>query len=124
VCTRCSTQSPVRKISFFWKPGGVPPHLGHESTICILCNDRFRQDMQIQVPQMDSVGTNNRGSTRARPRGGASTNTSTSTNGNNYRGTNNDRNNAGARTNNTNNIVCFRCNQPGHFANTCTAPRN
>ena len=126
VCTRCSTQSAVRKISFFWKPGGVPPHLGHESTVCILCNDRFRQDMQIQLPQMDSVGTNNRGSTRARPRRGASTNTtSTNTNGNNYRGTNNDRNNAGARTNNnTNNIVCFRCNQPGHFANNCTQPRN
>jgi len=115
VCTRCSTQSAVRKISFFWKPGGVPQHLGRESTVCILCDERFRQEVQIQLPQMDRVGTYNRGSARAR--GGTNTNTS-------YNGNNNDirtkerRSNGQPLANNTN-FTCYVCNQPGHFADRC-----
>ena len=104
ICTQCSNQSAVRKISFFWKPGGVPPHLGRESTVCILCDERFREDVQIRLPRMDRVGTNNRGSSRTRAARGAST-----TGSNNFRSSN---------LNNANN-VCFLCNQPGHFANSC-----
>ena len=61
ICTRCSTQSAVRRISFFWKAGSVPPHIGRQSTVCILCDERFRHDLQIKLPKMNQVLTNNRG---------------------------------------------------------------
>eukprot|EP00536_Pseudo-nitzschia_multiseries_P005597 jgi/Psemu1/323958/estExt_fgenesh1_pg.C_1070017 len=148
ICTRCSTQSAVRKLTFQWKPGGVPPHLGRQSTTCVLCDTRFRQDVQINLPQMDRVGTNSRRtasrSNRNSLRGGAGhttgdgtntrvTNTITITNTNNNNRTsngNNDRNNNSgwARSSNANSgnntIVCFRCNQPGHYANACPTLNN
>ena len=144
ICTACSTHSPVRKLSFVWKQGDVPPHLGRESTVCLLCDTRFRQDLQIQLPQMDRVGTNHRNRRNSAPRvssannapggngsafrgrRGAAGNTSSNYNnnggvwGNNASSNNNGRNNNGAANNTVNNrMVCFRCNQPGHFANAC-----
>jgi len=103
ICTNCSNQSGVRKLSFVWKPGDVPAHLGRESTACLLCDSRFRQDLQIQLPQMDRVGTNQHRSTNNRrsasTRGGG-------TNGNNaqnsFRGGSNNYNTNGYRRSNNN----------------------
>jgi len=104
ICSRCSTEGAVRKISFVWKPGGVPPHLGRESTVCILCDARFRQEVQIDMPQMNQVGST------SRQRNG---------NGNGHRRNATNSRNRSASSNGTNNQVCYRCNQPGHFANAC-----
>lgn len=125
ICTQCSTQGAVRKVSFVWKPGSVPPHLGRQSTKCLLCDVGFRQDVQIQFPQMDHVPSNNR-QNQGR---GAGMNRATSNNGrggtlSNNRTTNNRR----AGTNNSGSTgpdsqVCFKCNQPGHYANACPTRR-
>jgi len=149
ICTNCSTHSAVRKLSFVWKPGDVPPHLGRESTVCLLCDSRFRQDLQIQLPQMDRVGTNQH--RNAANRRGASTRSSSSngnnnqnsfrggsnnyntnsyqqssSNNNNSNGYNSGRGAVGRTTNRSRNSennndgnVCYVCNQPGHYANAC-----
>jgi Zinc knuckle len=129
VCTDCSTQGAVRKVSFVWKPGAVPPHLGRESTACLLCDARFRQDVQVQLPQMDQVSSNN----RQRQGGGSGTNRTTSNNGRGGGGTSSNNrasnsNNHRSRTANSsssdsNSQVCFKCNQPGHYANSCPTRR-
>lgn len=139
ICTRCSTQSPVRKLSFAWKMGDVPMHIGRESNgICVLCDERFRQDLRINLPQMDRVGTNN--NDHRRNRSGNSNARSTGRQQNSFRGNsnnyntnsqrrtanNNGRNDHAGANRNTNNsennnsgIVCYICNQPGHYANVC-----
>jgi DNA topoisomerase III len=121
VCGRCSTNGPVKKISFVWRPGGVPPHLGRQTTTCILCDARFREDLQIQIPSLSQVRTNNRQRNGSREAGGRGTNSfrrsENVNNGGRGRGRgsqNRNRNNA-----NSNGQVCFRCNQPGHYANAC-----
>jgi DNA topoisomerase-3 len=146
ICTSCSninpsqSQSAVRKLSFIWKPGDVPSHLGRESTVCLLCDTRFRQDLQIQLPQMDRVGTNphrrrsnnnsnnsNRGTvSRSNQNQDSFRGGSNNTNNNNNPSLNNTGGRGGHstyRTTNTNTEnngnVCYRCNQPGHFANAC-----
>ncbi|KAL3919853.1 MAG: hypothetical protein SGILL_003543 [Bacillariaceae sp.] len=148
ICTRCSTNDAVKKVSFTWKPGGVPPHLGRQTTACILCDTRFREDVQITIPRMDQVRTNinNRRQTSGGGGGGGNNNSSRNTSSNTWGGggggrgssSNSYNNSRGgrsrggrgrsgtsnySRTNgnggNMNGIVCFRCNQPGHFANTC-----
>ena len=147
ICTSCSNSNPsqsvVRKLSFVWKPGDVPPHIGRESTVCLLCDARFRQDLQIKLPQMDRVGTNprhrrsnnstsNRGTVvRSNPnqnsfRGGSNNyNSNSNSNANNSRRTNTGGRGGRStyRTTNANTenngMVCYICNQPGHFANAC-----
>jgi DNA topoisomerase-3 len=105
-CARCSNRGPVRKLSFTWKPGSVPPHLGRDCTVCILCDVTFRQDMQVSLPQRNQVATNNR---QPRPRTG----------GGRVAPQGNVRNPTGGGGGGN---VCYRCGQPGHFANNC--PRN
>jgi hypothetical protein len=116
VCTRCSTRGPVRKVSFEWKPGSVPPHLGRSCTVCVLCDVAFRQDLQVNLPQMDQVMTNNNRTNNNRQAGGGGRNGNRAQVAPNN--TNNNRNNNATSGGN----VCYRCNQPGHYANAC--PRN
>ena len=135
ICTHCSTQSRVRKLSFVWKMGDVPPHIGRESTACLLCDTQFREDLGIQLPRMDRVGTNRQRSSNFNRSTASRSNAreafrgnSNNYNSNAYR--RNDRNNSGGgrggarsftrNTNAENNtIICYKCKQPGHFANTC-----
>ena len=112
ICRRCSTVAPVRKVSFVWKSGSVPPHLGRESTACVLCDSAFRQDLQINLPQPNQVMTNIHG---RRPRGG-------NRNSNRAQVAPANNRNYASGTHGRNNIVCYRCSQPGHTANAC--PRN
>ena len=124
ICSRCSTDGPVRKVSFVWKAGGVPPHLGRESTVCVLCDAQFRHDVGISLPQMNHVRTTNNN----RHGAGAGAGRRNNQYGNNNTNNNNNRqrNNIGRNNNNNNNstgIVCYACNQPGHFANACPTQR-
>mgnify|MGYP005841067757 CR=1 FL=1 len=60
-CGNCSTGGKVvRKITFTWKPGSVPPSLDRETTVCILCDVEFRRFMQVSLPQMNQVAPNPR----------------------------------------------------------------
>jgi DNA topoisomerase III len=144
VCPRCSTTSPVRKVSFVWKPGSVPPHLGRSCSVCVLCDVGFREEMHVSLPQPNQVMTNpRRTNLGGGGRGGGMTNGSVGRGGGrtNVRGglgggnARNDEGRAGRGTRvapaiytrNNNNVqtglsggnVCYRCNQPGHFANNC-----
>ena len=138
VCQNCSSIGKVvRKLHFLWRTGTVPPHLGRECTVCILCDAAFRQDMNVRLPQPGHVMTTSR-QNNTNPRGGARSTNSRETlaNGSVYpnpnagggRANNNGRgeqrfNNARGTENNAGggNVVgsCYKCGQPGHFSNNC-----
>ena len=114
-CARCSSpSSPVRRVQFLWKHGDTPPHIGRESSVCILCDAAFRQDMQINLPQMEQVLTNNRR---------AANQLHPSRRGVPARRDGNNRTNSsvvgGGRAREGGTEVCYRCLQPGHYANAC-----
>lgn len=133
ICNNCSTDGPVRKVSFVWKNGAVPPHVGRESTECVLCNTGFLEDVGIALPRMDRVGhrqirrlnvntsniatSTNRHRSTSSQGGGSSFNNVNATN--NHRGGGGGGRGGGAGAGGGSGIVCFRCNQPGHFANDC-----
>lgn len=123
-CQQCSSPTgPVRKVSFVWKSGSVPPHLGRECTVCILCDVAFRQDLQISLPQMDQVQTNPRSSrttTANAPRGRNSGRSNSSRGSSTGRSNGRSRSNSNGRRSGQN--VCYKCGQPGHYANNC--PQN
>lgn len=126
LCRRCSTNcKEVRQLHFVWKTGSVPMHMGRECKTCVLCDAAFRQEMNIRLPQPNQVRVNqrarstsnsrtrapNRNNAGGRGRGG----------GRGGQGATRDyggREGAGAGGAG---IVCFRCNQPGHYANACPA---
>jgi DNA topoisomerase III len=124
VCTQCVQLGTVRKVCFKWKPGSVPPHLGHDCTVCLLCDVSFRQDMQVSLPQRGQVGRNNSQPSR---RGGRSASGGRGPGGRGGRGNGSraqvapinaggyNRSGGGEGGNN----VCYRCNQAGHYANAC-----
>ena len=126
VCTRCSTNGAVKKVSFKWKPGDVPAHLGRHSMACILCDSDFREDLQINLPSMDRVRSNG-GSNRRQFSGGRGNTSQSSSNrgrggAGRGRGANSNSRfprNSGRGSGGTSGVVCFRCQQPGHYANNC-----
>lgn len=132
VCARCSTGGrPVRRISFVWKPGSVPPHFGRESTVCILCDVDLRRDLQITLPQRNQVlarpvqqqrtlpaarvsGRGSRsGGGRAATAGGGGRGGRTAT------GRGRGGRDVGGGAPNNGGTACFKCGDPGHFANRC-----
>lgn len=122
LCRSCSTNGrEVRMLNFVWKNGSVPMHMGRDCTVCILCDANFRRDMNVRLPQPNQVATTQRRSaTRARAaptnRGGGRANTG----GGRGRGNAGGRGGGGAGgAGGAGGIICFRCNQPGHFANSC-----
>ena len=111
-CTRCTNGSKtVRMLKFKWKPGSVPPHINREYVGCILCDDMFRRDMNIKLPQQNQVRNRQ---TNRQPRAGQGRpgNTRLNFSERGRRENNNMGNNPGG-------IVCFRCGQAGHYATAC-----
>mmetsp|Transcript_20457 Transcript_20457/g.30371 ORF Transcript_20457/g.30371 Transcript_20457/m.30371 type:complete len:969 (-) Transcript_20457:950-3856(-) len=124
ICHNCtSDRRQVRMLHFVWKPGSVPMHIGRESTVCIFCDSDFRQELNIRLPQANQVATNPR---RANP---PPSNRNRNNNIGQEGGTRSSRRNGSAQRragtmdngtgNSTNGIVCFRCKQVGHYANSC-----
>jgi DNA topoisomerase-3 len=106
LCNICSTGGrSVRKINMVWKPGSLPPHFGRDCTTCILCDVQLRQELRISLPQPNQVV--------ARPgqrRQGAGGGRGGRGRGQQTQGGRGGRGGGGA---------CFKCGQPGHYANSC-----
>lgn len=144
VCARCSAPNKVvRRLKFKWKPGSVPPGLGRELEACVLCDETLKSDFRVSIPQLNRVrirggqrnGNATRGAIRGRGggqggrgrgRGGRQSQSSYSAGRgrgrdfNTGRGRGASRGNSNSTTAGTSNgIVCFRCQQPGHYASNC-----
>eukprot|EP00977_Amphora_coffeiformis_P014604 scaffold4097_cov166-Amphora_coffeaeformis.AAC.61 len=123
ICENCSTQNRVvRKVHFEWKPGSVPPHLGRDLLTCILCDTTLRRDLNINLPQPGQV--------QARARAPRTSNTGGRGGNQTYGGRNGGGRGSGGRQANNGGgrggrggaaegITCFKCGEPGHFANAC-----
>ena len=143
-CIPCTqgTRRPVRKITIVWKPGSVPPHYGRESTVCLLCDTDLRRDLSISLPQPNQVTVRPTYQRRDNPiANNSGTTTMTRDNNHNYnrgrggggrggrgfvvdRSGGRGRNPAATGTNgnataSVNNMTCYKCGNPGHFANRC-----
>lgn len=113
-CSACSAPGrPVRKVYFRWKPNSVPPHMDRECTVCVLCDADFRREMHVTLPRPGQVRTNAR-APRGRPTGGR---------GRGRVAPLRQRQNTGGAGRGGGN-ACFKCGQPGHFANNCPQNRN
>lgn len=109
ICTTCSTANRVvRKIHIEWKPGSVPPHYGRDLQTCILCDSTLRQDLHITLPQPGRVHTTRPTASTGR----GDSNQSGRGNARSGRG-------GGGGSSNDGGFTCFKCGQPGHFANAC-----
>ena len=140
ICAQCSTngRSPVRKVTFVFRHGSVPAYLLPETTTCVLCDSEFRREVQIALPRPDQVHFRPRAATASSNnirsgrvgggRGGRGANAAGGGRSGRGRGSRTGRgggrggyqqynnNNSGRGGNNG---TCFRCGQPGHFANNC-----
>jgi len=58
-CDRCASNGKnVSKIKFTFRSGSVPPAIDTEISVCILCDDQFRQHLSITLPRYNQVTTN------------------------------------------------------------------
>ena len=104
ICTNCTRGGKVvRKVHFVWKPGSVPPHMGRECSVCVLCDSEFRSEMRIALPNPNQVPVRpvNVRHGRANSRGNRTAN----------RG-------HGRNVDSAAN-ACYHCGDPEHYANNC-----
>ena len=121
ICHRCSSPGRVvRTVTFEWKRGSVPPHMGRDLTTCVLCDVDFRREMNVSLPQPNQVqprrtagarATGGRTGTRGGDRGGRGRGRSNSGRGSGW--------NSGGGGGGGGGNACYKCGQPGHYANAC-----
>ena len=128
-CSRCSRPNKmVRKLKFKWKSGSVPPGYGRELVTCILCDEGLKTDFRVSIPQQNRVRIHHRGRNESQGRGrgrGRQSNTAGRSRERNFSsgGRGRGRGQGANSSNNTGGIICFRCNQPGHYASSCPNAR-
>lgn len=148
ICNHCSTGGHVvHKIHIIWKPGSFPPSVGREATVCVLCDAAFRQEFRVALPQPGQVQFRPPPPNRSRSNGptaqsdvsspraaatwnsGASWNSGAGSQGTSYsvgRGRGRGRGTGGrggrrgqSSGSSSGGNSCYKCGQPGHFANNC-----
>jgi DNA topoisomerase III len=124
--TMCATCN-MKMIRMTFRPNSVPPHLGNAVTACVVCDEALRRDLEIALPQPNRVvprapaaaaaSNNNRygGRTTGGRAGRGGRNSSAGGRGRGRQPTSDNGGGGGGGGN----IICYKCGQPGHFANNC-----
>lgn len=143
-CNRCSNSNNsqnnevVKKLTFQWKRGSVPPGIPSTLTACVLCDEMLKSDFNISIPQLNQVqigargrpnnnyfagrGTARSNNNNSAGRGGNAASARSSSRSRErvfHNSSSSYQHGRGGGGGSTNEIICYKCGQPGHYSNRC-----